>query len=228
MITYKKLYSRVRESTGLDVLTPGALQTIIENCFADMTGRGYREFQEDVITNITDLGNGLYSIPYNPAIKKILHIKCAQEKRMDIAFRVSLSDPTVNSLLVDEGVLRTNFSNINKEAIYYVNGETIFIELYNRDAILKAVYLGYDKRLIVTEEQDPRKFEETTIAIKKDFEDAIVLYGIYFILSRYSKDTDRVQMALNNYKYFMEDLTATLAVDDNFTDTGGIVILDRV
>ena len=46
MLTYKKLYQRVRESTGLDVLTPGTMQAIVENCDADLTGRGYRDFLE--------------------------------------------------------------------------------------------------------------------------------------------------------------------------------------
>ena len=44
MMTYKSLYHRIRESTGLDVLTENVIQTIIENCFADITSRGYREF----------------------------------------------------------------------------------------------------------------------------------------------------------------------------------------
>ena len=48
MMTYKKLYHRIRESTGLDVLTENVLQTIIENCFADITSRGYREFGEQI------------------------------------------------------------------------------------------------------------------------------------------------------------------------------------
>ena len=46
-------------------------------------------------------------------------------------------------------------------------------------------------------------FTKVVFVIRKEFEDAIVLYGIYFLLVRYSKDTDRVQIALNNYKYYI-------------------------
>ena len=35
-------------------------------------------------------------------------------------------------------------------------------------------------------------------------------------------------MALNNYKYYVEDLTYTLAYEDNYTDEDGTICLDRV
>ena len=83
MMTYKKLYHRIRESTGLDVLTENVLQTIIENCFADITSRGYREFgeqiyipeketEEDMV--FESLGQGLYCIDIPEDYRRTLHL----------------------------------------------------------------------------------------------------------------------------------------------------------
>ena len=81
-MTYKKLYHRIRESSGLDVLTENVLQTIIENCFADITSRGYREFNEQTYVReseenpvFEDLGEGLYKIHIPDDYRKTLHLK---------------------------------------------------------------------------------------------------------------------------------------------------------
>lgn len=250
--TYKKLYHRIRESTGLDVLTENVLQTIIENCFADMTSRGYREFneqyyypepiveeseeptepteEEDDTKYFTNLKGGLYEFELPNDIRKPLHLKVVVDNKVYLAERVALTDERVNSIVIEEypKVVRSNFAYLDKDAIYYVKGNKVYVEIRFRNKVIQEIILGYDKRLIAPTQPDLKDYDKTIIPLRKEFEDAIVLYGIFFILQRYSKDTDRVQMALNNYKYYIEDLTYTLAYEDNYTDEDGTICLERV
>lgn len=239
MMTYKKLYHRIRESTGLDVLTENVLQTIIENCFADITSRGYREFgeqiyipeketEEDMV--FESLGQGLYSIDIPEDYRKTLHLKVTVNNKVYLGYRLALTDERVNSILVgnDKKEVRSNFAYIDKDVIFYTKDEKMYIECRFRDKEVYDIRLGYDKRLIAPKQPDLKTYDTAEIKCRREFEDAIVLFGVYFLLQRYSKDTDRVQMALNNYKYYVEDLTYTLAYEDNYTDEDGIICLERV
>ena len=104
MMTYKKLYHRIRESTGLDVLTENVLQTIIENCFADITSRGYREFGEAVYypenteveePKFVDWKQGLYCIEIPEDYRKTLHLKVAVDNKVYLGYRLALTDERV-------------------------------------------------------------------------------------------------------------------------------------
>ena len=239
MMTYKSLYHRIRESTGLDVLTENVLQTIIENCFADITSRGYREFNEQVYIKeskneedklFESLGQGLYSIDIPEDYRRTLHLKVTVNNKVYLGHRLALTDERVNSIVVgnENKDVRTNFAYLDKDVIFYTKGNKMYIECRFRDKEVHDIRLGYDMRLIAPKQPDLKKYDETEIICRREFEDAIVLYGIFFLLQRYSKDTDRVQMALNNYKYYVEDLTYTLAYEDNYTDEDGIICLERV
>ena len=239
MMTYKSLYHRIRESTGLDVLTENVLQTIIENCFADITSRGYREFNEQVYIKESEneedklfesLGQGLYSIEIPEDYRRTLHLEVTVNNKVYLGHRLALTDERVNSIVVgnENKDVRTNFAYLDKDVIFYTKGDKMYIECRFRDKEVYDIRLGYDKRLIAPKQPDLKKYDETEIICRREFEDAIVLYGIFFLLQRYSKDTDRVQMALNNYKYYVEDLTYTLAYEDNYTDEDGIICLERV
>lgn len=240
MLTYKKLYTRIRETTGLDVLTEGTVQTIIENCYADLTSRGYREFAEaeynplepdtefNPETNFEDLKQGLYRIKIPDTYRKALHVKVVVDNKVYLAYRVALTDERVNSIYVDRSMVRSNFAYLDKDAIFYINQDYMYIETRHREKRVQKIILGYDKRLVAPEQPSLKQYDTAVVTLRREFEDAIVLFGVFFLLQRYSKDTDRVQIALNNYKYYVEDLTYTLAHEDNFTDEDGIVCLDRV
>ena len=43
-------------------------------------------------------------------------------------------------------------------------------------------------------------------------EDALVFYAAYFYYSRFIKDVEKIQLYLNNYKYYVEDITHELAI----------------
>lgn len=288
--TYKRLYHRVRESTGLDVLTENVLQTIIENCFADVTSRGYREFNEEIyyappkkfqepytqedydyvaaeleketpeftqrdiwrydfnndnaitdadLTELqkwvgkltyVDLGKGLFKIKIPNDYRKTLHLKVIVNNKVYRGERLALTDERVNSIVVEEWpkVVRSNFAYLDKDTIFYTKGEDMFIENRFRHKKPMEIRLGYDKRLIAPKQPNLKDYDTTIIPVRREFEDALVLYGIFFLLQRYSKDTDRVQMALNNYKYYVEDLTYTLAYEDDYHDEDGTICLERV
>ena len=211
MMTYKSLYHRIRESTGLDVLTENVLQTIIENCFADITSRGYREFNEQVYIKESEneedklfesLGQGLYSIEIPEDYRRTLHLEVTVNNKVYLGHRLALTDERVNSIVVgnENKDVRTNFAYLDKDVIFYTKGDKMYIECRFRDKEVYDIRLGYDKRLIAPKQPDLKKYDETEIICRREFEDAIVLYGIFFLLQRYSKDTDRVQLALNNYK----------------------------
>lgn len=248
MLTYHKLYRRIRESTGLDVLTPGTMQSIIENCDADLTGRGYRDFLEirlepyrDKRPDETDKeyeearklmyeshGWGLYSFDIPEDMRRILYLKVAQEYKMLQGLRLSINSDRVNNIVVDGGQLRTTFVNIEQQLIYYTNNNKVYFELRNRTAKVIDVRFGYDKKIKVPDEPEVKHYEDTIIPIRREFEDALVLYGIYHILNRYSKEVEKIQLALNNYKYYVEDIVATLAHEDDYDREQGTKVLEHM
>lgn len=248
MLTYKKLYQRVRESTGLDVLTPGTIQAIIENCDADLTGRGYRDFVEVTIEPLRDQredetdkeyeeakkfmyeehGYGLYSFNIPEDMRRLLYLKVATDYIMLQGLRLSINSDRVNNHVVEKGKLRSAFTNIEQGLIFYTNNNKVYFELRDRDAEVMAVRFGYDKKIIVPNEPKVEDFETTVIPIRQEFEDAIVLYGIYQIYLRYGKELERIQLSLNNYKYFVEDMVATLAHEDDYDREQGTKILEHM
>ena len=147
MLTYKRLYQRIRETTGLDVLTPGTIQSIIENCDADLTGRGYRDFIEITIEPMRDKlesetdeeyevakklmyenhGYGLYSFDIPEDMRRILYLKVANDFKMVQALRLSINSDRVNNLVVEKGSLRSSFTNIEQEALFYTNNNKIYL-----------------------------------------------------------------------------------------------------
>lgn len=248
MLTYKKLYQRVRESTGLDVLTPGTMQAIVENCDADLTGRGYRDFLEvtleperDQREDETDkeyeeakklmyksLGYGLYCFDIPEDMRRVLYLKVATEYKMYQGLRLSVNSDRVNNIIVEKGKLRTAFTNIEQGLIFYTNNNKVYFETRDRQSEIFDVRFGYDKKIIVPDEPKLEDYETTVIPIRREFEDAIVLYGIYQIYLRYGKEVERIQLSLNNYKYYVEDIVATLAHEDDYDREQGTKVLEHM
>ena len=248
MLTYKKLYQRVRESTGLDILTPGTMQAIVENCDADLTGRGYRDFLEVTLEPERDKredetekeyeeakklmyhshGYGLYSFDIPEDMRRILYLKVATEFKMLQGLRLSINSDRVNNIIVDKGKLRTAFTNIEQELIFYTNNNKVYFETRDRQAELTDIRFGYDKKIMVPDEPKLEDYETTVIPIRREFEDAIVLYGIYQVYLRYGKEVERIQLSLNNYKYYVEDIVATLAHEDDYDREQGTKVLEHM
>jgi hypothetical protein len=248
MLTYHKLYRRIRESTGLDVLTPGTMQSIIENCDADLTGRGYRDFVEislepqrekkDTETDeeyeeakkfmYESHGYGLYSFAIPEDMRRILYLKVAHQYRMLQGLRLSINSDRINNIVMGENILRTAFTDIEQQLIYYTNNGRVWFELRDRPAKIQVVRFGYDRKILIPEEPSVKNYDTTVIPIRREFEDAMVLYGIYHVFNRYSKELEKIQMALNNYKYFVEDMVATLAHEDDYDREQGTKVLEHM
>lgn len=233
------LYYRVIGTTGLDVMDLNSLKAAVSNCMADLTSRGYKIFKEIRISdfseeamaqnNIEAHGN-MISIPAPKDIRKSVYLRLFFGQDATMATRLSLSDPRVQCRFVD-GLFRSKVEQ--NQAIYYIKEDRIFIE-WNTDGRedLMALSFGYYQKLYCPEDfpSDPNKaaeMETVEIDIRKEFEDALVLYAAYFYTARYLKDTDKVNLTLSNYKYYVEDIIHELSYEDEYNEEDAVIKVEE-
>ncbi len=127
----KRLYERVIETTGLDILTIGSLQTAISNCMADLTSRGYRLFKEITFDNIAqtdvvvnEVGYIEIKIPVSQ-VRKVLYTKIFLPQYGIVAKRYSLSNPNVQKNWYMNRFRSWIGSN---RAIFYIKDDRLIIE----------------------------------------------------------------------------------------------------
>jgi len=226
----RNLYERVIETTGLDVVTLGSLQSAVANCMADLTSRGYRTFKEISLSNIpttdiiaNELGYFEAKIPYSD-IRKILYAKLFFPSRGVVAFRYSLSNPNVQKIW-SNGRFRTILGP--HEAIFYIKDDRLIVEYNLELGLAQNLRFAYYARLvapiILATTTDETNLDETIIDIRKEFEDALVFYACYFYYARFVKDTEKISMYLNQYKYYVEDITHELAYEDEYLEEDSVV-----
>ena len=219
------LYTRVVETTGLDVITLDSLNTAVANCMADLTSRGYRTFAEKHLEDLSYKQNkNLITFQQPSDVRKNLYIRLFLNNEAIIATRYSLSNKRV-ACKYEEGAFRSLLSQ--GQAIYYVKGDTIVIEWDPRLGDVQDICYGYYQRLIAPKVdstiEDIEQLETIEFDIREEFEDALVLYTAYFYYSRYIKDADKIQFYLSNYKYYVEDLTHELAYEDDFNEEDAVI-----
>ncbi|MFA7029831.1 MAG: hypothetical protein WC179_06145 [Candidatus Cloacimonadaceae bacterium] len=226
------LYNRIVETTGLDIVTIDSLKTAIANCMADLTSRGYRVFKEIKLSDTEGEftftrkyeDNRMIVLNLPTDIRKIIYCKTFFPFRADTAKRLSLSNNRVQASYID-GQFRTVLSNF--PAIYYVKGDQLVIEWDVRFGAIQDVIFGYYARLIApefnTNVDDVNELKSVDIPIREEFEDALVFYAAYFYYSRFIKDVEKIQLYLNNYKYYVEDITHELAYEDEFFEEDSII-----
>lgn len=222
----KELYDRVVETTGLDVMTLGSLQTAVSNCMADLTSRGYRLFKEVGMADLEILENerGWLVAKLPTDIRKVLFTRVYFPMNAVVATRYSLSNPRVQNNFVDNK-FRSFLGNF--EAIYYIKEDKLYIEYGTLRDPLVDFKFGYYARLkapvIDVSKADETNLETVTIDIREEFEDALVLYAAYFYYSRYAKDQEKIQFYLSQYKYYIEDITHELAFEDEFFEKDAVI-----
>lgn len=219
------LYTRVVETTGLDVVTLDSLNTAVANCMADLTSRGYRTFAEKHLEDLSYRQNkNLITFQQPSDVRKNLYIRLFLNNEAIVATRYSLSNKRV-ACKYEEGAFRSLL--VQGQAIYYVKGDTIVIEWDPRLGDVQDICYGYYQRLVAPKVDssidDIEQLETIEFDIREEFEDAIVLYAAYFYYSRYIKDADKIQFYLSQYKYYVEDLTHELAYEDDFNEEDAVI-----
>jgi hypothetical protein len=219
------LYTRVVETTGLDIITLDSLNTAVANCMADLTSRGYRTFCEKHLEDISYSQNkNLIKFPQPSDVRKNLYIRLFFNNEAVVATRYSLSNKRV-ACRYEKGTFRSLIPA--NTAIYYVKGDSIIVEWDPHLGNIQDLCYGYYQRLIAPKVdstiEDIEQLETIEFDIREEFEDALVFYSAYFYYSRYIKDAEKIQFYLSNYKYYVEDLTHELAYEDDFNEEDAVI-----
>lgn len=219
-------YERVIETTGLDVMTLPSIKAAIKNCMADLTSRGYRIFCEKQLKDFTNpyIDRTMIEVDLPKNVRKILYCKVFFNNTAVGATRYSLSNKRVSCMYIN-GKFRSHLQS--NEAIFFVKGDKLIIEWHPAFGDVTDISFGYYEKLTAPEfnadVSDIQQLKEVTIDIREEFEDALVFYAAYFYYSRYVKDTDKIQLYLSNYKYYVEDITHELAYEDEFFEEDTVI-----
>lgn len=224
------LYLRVLGTTGLDVMDLNSLKASVSNCMADLTSRGYKVFKEihlsDIDKDKIEVYDNMVIIPAPKDIRKVVYLKLFFTEDADIATRLSLSNPRVQCKYIN-GRFRSLLEQ--SQSIYYIKDDKIYIEWDNGvRPNLQEISFGYYQKLYCPEDfpvdaDDASKMQEVEIDVRPEFEDALVLYGAYFYTARYIKDTDKINLTLSNYKYYIEDIIHELSYEDEFNEEDAVI-----
>lgn len=222
-------YERVIETTGLDVMTLPSIKAAIKNCMADLTSRGYRIFCEKQLKDFDNayIDGTMIEVDLPKNVRKILYCKVFFNNNAVSATRYSLSNKRVSCMYVNNKFRSHLQSN---EAIFFVKGDKLIIEWHPAFGNVTDISFGYYEKLTApdfnADVSDIQQLQNVTIDIREEFEDALVFYAAYFYYSRYVKDTDKIQLYLSNYKYYVEDITHELAYEDEFFEEDTVIKTD--
>ena len=221
-----EFYERVIETTGLDVMTLPSIKVAIKNCMADLTSRGYRTFCEKQLKDFKDpyIDKTMIEVDMPKNVRKILYCKVFFNNNAVGATRYSLSNKRVSCMYIN-GKFRSHLQS--NEAIFFVKGDKLIIEWHPAFGDVTDISFGYYEKLTAPEfnadVSDIQQLKDVIIDIREEFEDALVFYAAYFYYSRYVKDTDKIQLYLSNYKYYVEDITHELAYEDEFFEEDTVI-----
>jgi len=228
------LYLRVLGTTGLDVMDLNSLHAAVSNCMADLTSRGYKIFKElhleDFDKDKIEVHDHLVILPAPKDIRKAVFLRLFFDQDADLATRVSLSNPRVQCKYID-GIFRSYLEP--NQSIYYIKDDKIYIEWHDSlRPVLNELSFGYYQKLYCPDNfpRDPNNSDEmkqVEIDIRPEFDDALVLYAAYFYISRYLKDTDKINLALSNYKYYVEDIIHELSYEDEFNEEDAVIKVEE-
>lgn len=236
-MTLYDLYLRVVGTTGLDAIDLNSLRACISNCMADLTSRGYKLFKELHLKDFVDLetytnkieqdGNWM-CLPLPTDIRKINYLRLYLNSDATVATRVALTDKRIQCRYKN-GRFRSKLDDW--EAIFYILNDKLYIEW--NTTLGETVYelsFGYYQKLyapeLPTDPNDADKMKEIKLDIRPEFEDALVLYATYFYTARVLKDSDKVNLTLSNYKYYVEDIVHELSYEDEFNEEDAVIKIE--
>jgi hypothetical protein len=243
------LYLRTLGTTGLDVMDLNSLKASVSNCMADLTSRGYKLFKEYHFSDFEKMikehneieeqkpekdrdmwsietHDNLIIIPAPNDIRKVVYVKLFFKHDADNATRLSLSNPRVQCRYIN-GQFRSLLEQ--DQSVFYIKNDKIYIEWDNtKRTELMEISFGYYQKLYCPEDfpSDPNesdKMEKVEINIRREFEDALVLYAAYFYTARYIRDSDKINLTLSNYKYYVEDIIHELSYEDEFNEEDAVI-----
>lgn len=225
----KDFYERVVETTGLDVMTLPSIKAAIKNCMADLTSRGYRIFCEKQLSDFDNpyIDSTMIEVALPKNVRKVLYCKIFFNNNAVNATRYSLSNKRVSCMYIN-GKFRSHLQS--NEAIFFIKGDKLIIEWHPAFGEVSDINFGYYEKLTAPDfdanVSDISQLSTINIDIREEFEDALVFYAAYFYYSRYVKDTDKIQLYLSNYKYYVEDITHELAYEDEFFEEDTVIKTD--
>lgn len=254
MMTLKDLYLRIKDTTGLEVLTVSDMYTIYKNCAADLTSRGYREFEElevlaekvkDTDITFTNIHNKKFIFDSPVNLRKVLYLKLDDGTGLYKGNRIPITNPFIDTVYTD-GEYFFDFNSTTNNFIYYSKNNKLVFESKSNNPPVKLV-LGYYKKIpkdiipanytyindegqevTSTDVYDPRVLETITLPIREDLEDCFVFYGIYYVYNKRLKEDAMIQRHLNNYKYQVEDILHELNYEDNFNEEESVIIVEDI
>lgn len=226
-----EFFERVVETTGLEVVTLPSLKTAIKNCMADLTSRGYRIFKELSLQELIKdsskepyIDGTMIEVDMPKNVRKILYCKLFCNNYSVIAKRYSLSNKRVSCQFI-RGKFRSSLQS--NEGIFFVKGDRLVIEWHPALGDIKDVFFGFYEKLTPPEYDDNvsdiNQLKNVEIPIREEFDDALVFYAAYFYYSRYVKDTDKIQLYLSQYKYYVEDIIHELAYEDEYFEEDAVI-----
>lgn len=219
------LKTRIVDTLNLDIVTLSSLITCVNNCFADIQSRGYREFVETTVTVDKDSNElNTLEVPIKLAIpsefRRLTYLKVETENSWHDTARINLASAAYKGMKDSEGNERISFARLPYNYAYYILGDVIFLDTKHIGFPIESVALGYHKTLVRVPHTGTTL--DTEIEIRDDLADALVLYGIYFYSMRTSLDPELIKEVKNTYRYFVEDILNNLFAEDMYSQNSNI------
>ena len=212
-MTLKELHTSLVESTGYNIFSVETLITIVKNCYADISSRGYKNFKE-IIFNDKDFSynrNGLLVVKKPIGLQRTIYCRVQFDNGMRIAKRLSLADPIIMTKETTDG-LRTSLKT--NQVVFYIKNSDIIVEWGDSTGNVTNIYLGYYSRLIPPQMSNDIQDLDIELDIRPEFAEAVVLYGVYATYQKHNSDNEKIDFSIRNYKYYVEDMGHELGYED--------------
>jgi hypothetical protein len=226
-MTYGELRDLVVDTLGEDIIDTETLLSGVSNAFADISSRGYRDFEikkyfpTDLIVNKD--GYAKFDLPKN--LSKILYIKIFHKLGVSTPTRFNVSNPFIESLRDTDGIYRTNLISLNQFSIFYTKEKKCFIEFLSTKGVIEFIEVGYNRRLIPHKKSESDEdITDIDIEVREELASALVFYLTWFFAVRQNESPERLSMHYNVYKYYMEDMLSELQHEDSYTSVSGIQV----